>query len=163
MAVSDGYKQYVCDRCGKLAYIKQDSAEAQSWGSVQRVSVDKASADNPVTRYTMCYACRTAYTTFDRPQDDEFASWMGQPARDQAAEQAEADAQAKAKKEAEKAAHDKEIADAEARGRAAQKAEDEKNMIPVPTVPGTGSDTGSGTTGDGTTTPETGSGDTKED
>lgn len=173
MSVYTGFKHYVCDRCGREAYIAAGSAEEQSWSTVHRVSADKATDSNPVTNYTFCYQCRTAYNEFDKPQDTEFNNWMGQPARDRAAAQAAVDLKAKQDAEAEKTARQKEIDDAVARAKAEQKAEDEKNMIAVPTVPDkpatgtdTGSDTGSDSTKDAATTPgtgETGSGSAEED
>lgn len=76
MAVTTGFSHYVCDRCGREAYLSPSSAEASTWSQVQRVSVDKATSADPVTRYTMCNRCRDAYVTFDRSQDDAFTRFM---------------------------------------------------------------------------------------
>lgn len=92
MAVTSGYQHYQCDRCGKEAYLAEGSAEASTWTTVNRVSVDKATSAQPLTSYTMCSACRDDYIAFDRPQDDAFAAFMAQPARERAQKQANADA-----------------------------------------------------------------------
>lgn len=101
MAVTGGYQHYTCDRCGKEAYLADASAEASTWSTVNRVSVDKATSAQPLTLYTMCSACRDDYIAFDRPQDDAFAAFMAQPARERAQKQANADA---AKKQADQQA-----------------------------------------------------------
>lgn len=108
MAVTSGYQHYQCDRCGKEAYLAEGSAEASTWTTVNRVSVDKATSAQPLTSYTMCASCRDDYITFDRPQDDSFAAFMAQPARERAQKQAtadaakaQADAQAKAQRQQE--------------------------------------------------------------
>lgn len=92
MAVTSGYQHYQCDRCGKEAYLAEGSAEASTWTTVNRVSVDKATSAQPLTSYTMCASCRDDYIAFDRPQDDSFAAFMAQPARERAQKQANADA-----------------------------------------------------------------------
>lgn len=92
MAVTSGYQHYQCDRCGKEAYLAEGSAEASTWTTVNRVSVDKATSAQPLTSYTMCATCRDDYIAFDRPQDDSFAAFMAQPARERAQKQANADA-----------------------------------------------------------------------
>ncbi len=167
MGVRSGYNHYQCDRCGKEAYLDPKGAEASAWSKLQRISVDKATSEDPITAYEFCNDCRNAYTSFDRPQDDAFADFMAQPARDRAAAQAQADADAKAKAEQEKAARQKEIDDAVAaavaKAKAEQKAEDEKTMIKVPdtptVTPGTGAGYESGDTTDtgGTATDKNGS------
>lgn len=108
MAVTGGYQHYTCDRCGKEAYLADASAEASTWSTVNRVSVDKATSAQPLTPYTMCAACRDDYIAFDRPQDDAFASFMAEPARKRAQQAAEAanqkakaDQQAKAQRQRE--------------------------------------------------------------
>ena len=101
MAVTSGYQHYTCDRCGREAYLPDGSAEASTWSTVNRVSVDKATSAQPLTPYTMCSACRDEYIAFDRPQDDAFAAFMAQPARERAQKQANADA---AKKQADEQA-----------------------------------------------------------
>lgn len=167
MGVRSGYNHYQCDRCGKEAYLDPKGAEASAWSKLQRISVDKATSEDPITAYEFCNDCRNAYTSFDRPQDDAFADFMAQPARDRAAAQAQADADAKTKAEAEKAARQKEIDDAVAaavaKAKAEQKAEDEKTMIKVPDTPtvtptpGTGSDSGTVTDNPTDGTDKTGS------
>lgn len=130
MAVTGGYQHYTCDRCGKEAYLADDSAEASTWSTVNRVSVDKATSAQPLTSYTMCASCRDDYIAFDRPQDDAFATFMAQPARERAQKQADADA-AKAQADADaKAQRQREIDDAvnaqkQEDQQAAQKLDDE--------------------------------------
>lgn len=112
MAVTGGYQHYTCDRCGKEAYLADDSAEASTWSTVNRVSVDKATSAQPLTSYTMCASCRDDYIAFDRPQDDAFASFMAEPARERAQKQADAEAAKKQADEQAEAQHQREIDDA---------------------------------------------------
>ena len=112
MAVTSGYQHYTCDRCGREAYLPDGSAEASTWSTVNRVSVDKATSAQPLTPYTMCAACRDDYIAFDRPQDDAFAAFMAQPARERAQKQANADAAKAQADQQEKAQRQREIDDA---------------------------------------------------
>ena len=112
MAVTGGYQHYTCDRCGKEAYLADGSAEASTWSTVNRVSVDKATSAQPLTPYTMCSACRDDYIAFDRPQDDAFAAFMAQPARERAQKQADADAAKKQADEQAQAQRQREIDEA---------------------------------------------------
>lgn len=39
---SDGYSKYVCDKCGKTAYVAAGDTEAREWFTVRRYSAGKA-------------------------------------------------------------------------------------------------------------------------
>ena len=39
---SDGYSKYVCDKCGKAAYVAAGDTEAREWFTVRRYSAGKA-------------------------------------------------------------------------------------------------------------------------
>lgn len=71
MARTDGYSQYVCDRCGATIYGRDSYPETQQWRDVARVSGDGVS----LTRL-LCPDCATAYRQFAQAQDGDFAEFM---------------------------------------------------------------------------------------
>ena len=71
MAKTEGYIQFVCDRCGAQAYAAAGSPVAQSWKTINRVD---ASASN-VTR-DLCPDCYKAYRNLVTEQDAAFSQFM---------------------------------------------------------------------------------------
>lgn len=71
MAKTDNYSQYICDRCGEMAYAQPSSPDAQKWAQIRRVSA----AGSDVTRL-LCPSCSTAYQTFVEGQERDFVQFM---------------------------------------------------------------------------------------
>lgn len=71
MAKTEGYIQFVCDRCGAQAYAASGSPTAQSWKTINRVD---ASAST-VTR-DLCPDCYKGYRNLVTDQDAEFSTFM---------------------------------------------------------------------------------------
>lgn len=71
MAMTEGYTQYVCDRCGAVLYAQPTSPEAQRWSAVRRVSA----AGSDVERL-MCPSCATAYQPLVEQQERDFIAFM---------------------------------------------------------------------------------------
>ena len=71
MAKSQGYIQFVCDRCGDSTYAVENSPTAQSWKTINRV--DASASD--VSR-DLCPDCYKAYRNLVTDQDAEFSQFM---------------------------------------------------------------------------------------
>ena len=71
MAKTDNYSQYICDRCGAMAYAQPSSPDAQKWAQIRRVSA----AGSDVTRL-LCPSCAAAYQTFVEGQERDFVQFM---------------------------------------------------------------------------------------
>lgn len=71
MAKTEGYAQYVCDRCNKSMYATDGSPDAQSWRTVRRIT-----ADGTETSRLLCPACNAEYRALAQSQDSAFGDFM---------------------------------------------------------------------------------------
>ena len=71
MAMTEGYSQYVCDRCGAVLYAQAASPDAQKWAAISRVSA----AGSDVERL-LCPACAAAYQPLVEGQERDFVKFM---------------------------------------------------------------------------------------
>jgi len=71
MAKTEGYSQFVCDRCGKTLYATKDAPEAQSWRAVSRVTADGVSISR-----LLCPDCSGRYRELAQAQDVAFGDLM---------------------------------------------------------------------------------------
>lgn len=71
MAKTQGYIQFVCDRCGFSTYAADGSPTAQSWKTIKRV--DTSASD--VSR-DLCPDCYKVYRNLVSEQDAEFSNFM---------------------------------------------------------------------------------------
>ena len=68
---SDGYSKYVCDKCGKTAYVAAGDTEAREWFTVRRYSAGKATRiadDVPPDIYE--------FMAFMQQDDESFEAWL---------------------------------------------------------------------------------------
>lgn len=76
---SDGYVKYVCDKCGKTAYVAAGDTEAREWFTVRRYSAGKATriADDVTSDiYELCPQCNASFMTFMQQDDASFEAWL---------------------------------------------------------------------------------------
>ena len=76
---SDGYSKYVCDKCGKIAYVAAGDTEAREWFTVRRYSAGKATRiadDVTLDIYELCSKCNTSFMTFMQQDDASFEAWL---------------------------------------------------------------------------------------
>ena len=71
MAMTEGYSQYVCDRCGAVLYAQATSPDAQRWVPIRRVSA----AGSDVERL-LCPSCGMDYRPLVEGQEREFVKFM---------------------------------------------------------------------------------------
>ena len=71
MAKTDNYSQYICDRCGAVAYEQPNSPEAQKWATIRRITA----AGSETTR-VLCRTCAAAYQEFVDGQERDFQAFM---------------------------------------------------------------------------------------
>lgn len=76
---SDGYAKYVCDKCGKTAYVAAGDTEAREWFTVRRYSAGKATriADDVAPDiYELCSQCNASFMAFMQQDDASFEAWL---------------------------------------------------------------------------------------
>ena len=76
---SDGYSKYVCDKCGKTAYVAAGDTEAREWYTVRRYSAGKATRiaeDVPPDIYELCSKCNTSFMAFAQKDGASFEAWL---------------------------------------------------------------------------------------
>lgn len=77
---SDGYSKYVCDKCGKTAYVATGDTEAREWFTVRRYSAGgkatRIAEDVPPDIYELCSKCNTSFMTFMQENDASFEAWL---------------------------------------------------------------------------------------
>ena len=87
---SDGYSKYVCDKCGKTAYVAAGDTEAREWFTVRRYSagqevlaidenvesVQRIADDVTPDIYELCSQCNTSFMTFMQKDDASFEAWL---------------------------------------------------------------------------------------
>lgn len=72
---SDGYSKYVCDKCGKTAYVAAGDTEAREWFTVRRYSAGKADDVTPDI-YELCSKCNSSFMAFMQENDESFEAWL---------------------------------------------------------------------------------------
>lgn len=75
MARTDGYSQYVCDRCNATTYARPTSLEAHEWHQIRRVSASEREVSG-----LLCPGCHELYTELVESQDLAFGEFMQPPA-----------------------------------------------------------------------------------
>ena len=78
MSKTDGYSNYVCDRCAKSIYAQSNAPETQSWREIKRISAD----GNTVSRL-LCGDCASAYRDLAQKQDTAFGDFMANKVKEQ--------------------------------------------------------------------------------
>ncbi len=76
---ADGYVKYVCDKCGKTAYIASGDTAVKEWFEVRRYSAGQSTRianDVQPDTYEFCSDCNTSFLAFAKQSDDSFASWL---------------------------------------------------------------------------------------
>lgn len=71
---SDGYSKYVCDKCGKTAYVAAGDTEAREWFTVRRYG--KQTDDVTPDIYELCSKCNTSFMAFMQKDDASFEAWL---------------------------------------------------------------------------------------
>lgn len=62
---------YICDRCGKSAYLVSDDPAVSDWRDVERVT-----SDGVTTSRLLCKDCHAEYRKLTATQDAAFNSFM---------------------------------------------------------------------------------------
>ncbi len=71
MAKTNGYNQYICDRCATLEYATDENPKIKQWKEVERFT-----ADGTTGKYLLCDKCIKKYRAVARKADEEFTHFM---------------------------------------------------------------------------------------
>jgi DNA-directed RNA polymerase subunit RPC12/RpoP len=80
MAMTTGYNQYVCDRCGKVLYATSTNPDAQSWRNVKRIDSNGQPDD-----HLLCPDCYAPYRVLISKQDGEVLDFVSNKKTDKEA------------------------------------------------------------------------------
>lgn len=73
MAKTEGITRYVCDRCGKEAYLSKGDPAISDWRDVSRVT-----ADGVQKSVLLCSSCNSDYKSLAAGQDAEYNAFMAE-------------------------------------------------------------------------------------
>ncbi len=71
MAKTEGFNQYVCDRCSAEVYAIDTDPNIQAWKNIERMNAEGTS----VKRW-LCAKCSKEYRNLVQNQDSEFLNFM---------------------------------------------------------------------------------------
>lgn len=71
---SDGYSKYVCDKCGKTAYVAAGDTEAREWFTAGKAT--RIADDVTPDIYELCSKCNTSFMAFMQQDDASFEAWL---------------------------------------------------------------------------------------
>ncbi|MFC0266345.1 hypothetical protein [Alloscardovia macacae] len=75
MSKLSGFIRYQCDRCGKTAYLAENSVDARTWYNVSRFNAAQCTGGK-ADEYTLDSDCFTLYSRLITGEDKSFTDWM---------------------------------------------------------------------------------------
>ncbi len=71
MAKTEGFNQYICDRCSAEIYATETDPKIQSWKNIERFNAEGSSV-----KRLLCSRCNQEYKELVRKQDNDFQVFM---------------------------------------------------------------------------------------
>lgn len=76
---TDGFTEYVCDKCAKTAYLAATDTGTREWFEVRRYSAGQATriaSDVQSDVFVFCSDCNASFLQFAKQSDVSFNEWL---------------------------------------------------------------------------------------
>ncbi len=71
MGKTQGYNQYVCDRCGQVVYAVNGEPKVQKWSTITRYGAEGIKQER-----LLCKECTNEYRTLAQQWDKQFLKFI---------------------------------------------------------------------------------------